>query len=156
MVSDLIKYIEDAKKNGFAIDQIRDHLSRYGWNDYLVEYAVRQVNRREDRKWLQGSMMAVIAIFLATSATVWWVEADKTPHAIPCLLESADGNIAPLTQATDCCSRIVSTPCSRLAQGPQVRDTKGNTLFTGDFSCPVTDGRVLIQSAGFHGCRTGA
>jgi len=151
MISELVAYIESAKKQGFALEEIRTHLSKYGWNDYLIEYAMSQVVRQNDRKWLQGSVMAILLIVLASAGTVWWVH--STDNLPSCLLETPQGSMNVLTQSFACCARIPKYSCVQEMSNPEIRDAKGKILFVPQVSCKTAHGtlwttkRVLADCA---------
>lgn len=154
MVSDLIKYIEDAKKRGFALEQIKDHLSSHGWNDYLIEYAMRHVERRSDRRWLQGSLMAVFAVMLFTTGTVWLIDHDVSSGSmsISCVFESSDGAIESFTDPAQCCQKAGRSFCALIDDGPRIVDSAGQTLFVGQVSCRLGDGTLIGEERALRSC----
>lgn len=150
MISDLVAYIESAKQQGFALEDIRGQLSKYGWNDYLIEYAMSQVVRKEDRKWLQGSVMAVMLIVLASAGTVWWVSSADNPPA--CLLETPQGSVNLLTQNSACCARIPKYSCVKVSSNQEIRDTRGNVIFAPQVSCKTAQGTLWTTNRVLAGC----
>ena len=150
MISDLIQYIEDARKLGFALEEIQHHLSNHGWNDYLIEYAVKQVEKKNDRRWLQSSVMAVLVIVLASAATVWWVNA---PSANPvCVVESMQGSVTVYSDAPSCCVRIPRHSCTHTSGKPHVRDQTGAEVFSPDMSCRTAEGVLLTTKRVLDEC----
>ena len=152
MISDLVRYIEEAKKKGFALEEIRHHLVHHGWNDYLVEYALRQVEARNDRKWLQGSLMAIVAIFLVTASTVWWWETGNPRYA--CLSESILGTLNVESNPSDCCAQIKGLPCKHLVDGPVVMDGGGARIFQAVASCQSSTENILLSQSTLSACRS--
>ena len=138
MISELVAYIEEAKAKGFAVEEIRHHLSSHGWNEYLIDYAVSQSGRRNDRKWLHGSMMAVFLIVLASATTVWWVHSPGSSAS--CLVESPQGSVNVFGDAALCCARIPRYSCTAESPGAQVRDASGMVVLLPDISCKTTEG----------------
>lgn len=154
MVQEVVKYIEDARKKGFALEEIKDHLSKHGWNDYLIEYAASQVERRSDRRWLQGSLMAVFAVVMLTSGTVWWVDHKDTvgPMGIACVFESASGDVKTFANPVECCQKLGHAFCNPMENGPRLVDTAGQTVFVGQVSCQLSDGLLVGQERSLRSC----
>lgn len=154
MVQKVVKYIEDAQKNGFALEEIKDHLSKHGWNDYLIEYAASQVERRSDRRWLQGSLMAVFAVMVLTSGTVWWADHKDSvgPMGIACVFESSGGDVKTFTNPVECCQKLGHAFCSPMENGPRLVDTAGQTVFVGQVSCKLDGGILIGQEKSLRSC----
>lgn len=154
MVSELIKYIEDCRKSGFEDDHIKAHLHRNGWNPYLVDFAYHHADKRADRKWLQGSVMAVIIVVLLSTGVVWFSEGyPSTPQAPGCLLQSMTGAVTAL-DSQDCCARISASPCQKLSAPAQVKGPTGAVILATDMACNVDNGKVLVPSKAAHSCKT--
>lgn len=151
MISDVVRYIEDAQQKGFALEEIKSHLSKHGWNEFLIDYAVGQIEKRSDRKWLQGSMMAIFLIVLASTGTVWWVNSGASQPS--CMIESGQGSWRLISDAKECCSWISRQPCTRV-QGLDVRDAKGRTAFSPDVSCRLGQSMVYTSQKVVRDCRS--
>lgn len=150
VISDLVAYIENARQQGFALGEIRSHLAKYGWNDYLIDYAISQVVRQDDRKWLQGSVMAVMLIVLASAGTVWWIH---SPESLPsCLLESPQDSMSVLTQSSACCALIPKYSCVKGGSNPEIRDSSGKVIFAPQVSCRTAQGMLWTTKRVLEGC----
>ena len=153
MISELVKYIEDAKRRGFAVEEVKHHLSNHGWNDYLIDYAVAQCEQRNDRRWLQGSMMAVMLIVFASAGTVWLVHPSISP--VSCFLESQTGDVKLFQSLAACCPQIPKYSCSPLSlhpDRPEIRDASGKVVFSPDVGCKTSLGQLLTTNKVLESC----
>lgn len=164
MIAKLVKYIEDAREKGFALEEIRRHLSSHGWNEYLIDYALGQMEQRNDRKWLQGSVMAMMVIVLASTGTVWWFNlnspvASGVPDALwqgtapLCVVETRAGEVGVISNVKECCDELRESSCAPDKNLPQLRNARGSVVFSPGVSCRSSNGRVLVTPDVAGQCR---